>query len=160
MWIIKALIIIVFGVIFWQDYKQRLVYWFLYPLVGIIAFYIQAQHILLISALLNSLINLTIVSIIILISFLYSKLIMKSRFINHSIGLGDLLLFIFLSFSFSTIPFTILLVFSLVFSLVVHLYFKRKSTHQNVPLAGYISLFFLGIYLTSIFLEPKYLFAY
>jgi hypothetical protein len=57
-------------------------------------------------------------------------------------------LFIGLIFSFSTISFLTIFVFSLLFTLVTHLIIKQYSKLQSVPLAGYISLFFGLTYLS------------
>jgi hypothetical protein len=160
MWTLKVILIVVFALILWQDFKERLVYWFLYPTIGVLAFYIHYLEAGFISALVSSIFNLLLISIVLIVAFLYAKLILKNNFVNGSIGLGDLLLFIFISFSFATVTFIILFVFSLVFSLLLHLYLKEKSPHNSVPLAGYMCLFFACIYLMSFFIEPKYLFAH
>src|SRR5690606_12987489 len=110
--------------------------------------------------LLNSLLNIITMSIIILICYLYSKFIMKKEFINGSIGIGDILLFIFLCLTFSSIAFIILLAFSLIFSLLLHQIAKQKKNNLTVPLAGYISLFFAAIYIVSFFITPSYLYSY
>lgn len=157
--ILKCILLGVLFVIFLQDTKERLVFWFLYPIVGILGYSIQSNTIGYQYAFINSLINLAFIAILLFVSFLYSKIKLKADFINGSIGIGDILLFIFLSFTFSTIPFLILFVFSLLFSLLLHIYFKNRSEHKNVPLAGYISLFFAATYFLSFFLAPKYLFA-
>lgn len=61
--------------------------------------------------------------------------------------MGDALLFFALAFSFSSVSYLILFVFGLLFSLTLHLLFKHKNTHNSVPLAGYLSLFFFLAYL-------------
>jgi hypothetical protein len=68
--------------------------------------------------------------------------------VSDVFGLGDVLLFIGLIFSFSTISFLIIFVFSLLFALSVHLMVKQYSKFPSVPLAGYISLFFGMVYLS------------
>ena len=158
--LLKVPLIITFLVIFWQDTKDRLVYWFLYPLVGCIGFVIQVSYTGYGTSIINSIANLVFITVLLSVAYLYSKFVMKKEFVNESIGVGDILLFIFLCFTFATITFFILFVFSLVFSLMIHLYFKKKSNHKNVPLAGYIAIFFAAVYTASFFIEPKYLFAY
>lgn len=147
MLILKIILIGVLGLIFYQDLKERQVYWFLFPLFGIcsaILFYTSTLPELFYIAVGM---NFIFISILLLIVFLYSKLKLKSSF-NDAFGLGDVLLFIGLIFSFSTISFLIIFVFSLVFALLVHLVIKQYSKLQSVPLAGYISLFFGFAYLT------------
>lgn len=156
---LQTALIAVFFLIFYQDTKDRMVYWFLYPVTGILSFTIQAMYVGLQSAIINSLMNLCFIAVILIVGYVYSLTIMKKPFINGSMGSGDILLFLFLSFTFTTITFIVLFVFSLCFSLLLHFYFKNKSAFNNVPLAGYISLFFSMVYITSFFIEPKYLYA-
>jgi len=156
----KTTIILVFFIIFWQDSKDRLVYWFLYPLIGVLAYVIQSNTINnYILVIYNSLLNMILVSLIVIIAWIYSAVIKKKKFLNESIGIGDILLFIFLCFTFTTITFIILFVFSLIFSLVLYQYFKTRILQDTVPLAGYIALFFAAVYVVSFFIQPKYLFA-
>lgn len=160
-YLLKALIIIIYAIIFWQDYMDRLVYWFLYPVIGLLGFLIQENRIDFYVIVVNSLINLFLVGTVIAILFVYSKLILKKKLINEGIGSGDILLFISLSFSFSIISFFVLFVFSLLFSLLLHILFKNKSElKQSVPLAGYMSIFFAFVYLLSYFVNCNFIFAY
>ena len=109
--VLKIIIITVFLIIFLQDFKDRLVYWFLYPLIGITAYLIQLIFISNLSIIMNTAINFLLIFIMLTVGFLYSKFVMKKKFINEAIGIGDLLLMLFLCFAFSTVPFIILLVF-------------------------------------------------
>jgi hypothetical protein len=61
--------------------------------------------------------------------------------------LGDILLFLAISISFSSIPFDILFVSGLIFSLVLHLCLNRSPKKGTVPLAGYMAIFFSAIYI-------------
>lgn len=160
MWIVKLILIITFLTILYQDYKNRLVYWFLYPLAGILAFTIQTQHNSLTGSLANSAANFVVIITVIIVSYIYSRVIMKKDFINGSIGIGDILLFLFLSLTFATITFIVLFSFSLFFSLILHIILKRKKTDTTVPLAGYISLFYAAVYFISFFIAPAHLYSY
>jgi hypothetical protein len=51
-------------------------------------------------------------------------------------------------------------VFSLVFSLVLHLALQYKNKEKTVPLAGYMSLFFGVVYAISFFCKNHLLYAY
>lgn len=158
---LKILLILVFGIIFYQDYKERLVYWFVYPLVGIFGFSIQLYFVDLTTAIINSTVNLCFVVTVLLILWVYTKLILKQKLLNKGIGIGDLLFFIFLSFCFSIISFFILFVFSLLFSLLIYLVLKRKSPKiETVPLAGFMSLFFATVYSLTFFVNCNFIFAY
>ena len=155
---LKIVLIFILLFIFWQDCKDRMVYWFLYPLSGILFFVLQAHNIGYQLSLINSGINLGFIFIIILAAGLYSGFVIKKK-LSESIGIGDLFMFISLCLTFSTETFIILFVFSLFFSLLLHQYFKDTAEHQTIPLAGYMSLFFAAVYFISFFIQPKYLFA-
>lgn len=144
MLIVKSILLISFGMIFYQDTKDREVYWFLFPLVWLcvsLLFYFKTIKELFIMALL---INLTFVSLLLLVIFVYAKLKLKTQF-NHTIGLGDVLFFYAVACSFSTISFSVIFICGLIFSLVAH--FVREKETKSVPLAGYMSLFFGLIYI-------------
>lgn len=157
--ILRVVIIIILGLIFWQDQKERMVYWFLYPLVGIIGFLIQINFLVQEMIVINSIINLILIITIITVLYIYSNFILKKKLIGESIGIGDILFFISLCFCFSIVSFLILFVFSLIFSLIFH-FFKRKDNLETVPLAGYMSIFFAAIYLVTIFVNSDFLYTY
>jgi hypothetical protein len=90
-------------------------------------------------------INLFFVLILVIAVFLYSRIKLKTE-MKQVFGSGDLLLFLGLAFSFSSISFMVLFSSALVFSLLVHLVLK-KNNPGTVPLAGYMSMFFAVVYL-------------
>jgi len=147
MLILKIILIGSLGFIFYQDFKEREVYWFLFPLFGICSAILFYKSTLPELFYVSIGMNFIFISILLLIVFLYSKLKLKSNF-NDAFGLGDALLFIGLIFSFSTISFLIIFVFSLLFALIMHLIIKQYSKLQSVPLASYISLFFSLAYVS------------
>lgn len=155
----KILLFILFILIFIQDYKQRLVYWFLYFFVGICSLCLQLTFFDWQTIAINTFINISFISFLVVSGFLYCKLIKKEPFLNHSIGIGDIFMFVSLCFLFPAITFILFFVFSLIFSLMIHLFLKEKYTaHNDVPLAGYMSLFFSFILLFSFFLEKNWLY--
>ncbi len=154
----KIATIIVLLTIFFQDIKTRMVYWLLYAIFGVLGFLIMIEHQVFISAINSSMINLSIILLVISTIFIYARLIMRKEFLN-TIGIGDLLLFFFLAFCFSNISFIILFVFSLLFSLILSILIKNKSDENTIPLAGYISLFFVFVYCLSFFDSFSYLFT-
>lgn len=92
--------------------------------------------------------NIIFVTILMATVFLYTKFKFgKTKTLKSVIGIGDLLLLLFLCFSFSTISFCIVLVSSFVFSLAIHVVLNKKSNLVTVPLAGYMSLFFSMTYI-------------
>lgn len=156
--LIKTIIIIVFLVIFFQDYKNRLVYWFLFPLIAILSATIQFVKMGVISTAVNSLFNLFFIGIIILICYLYSKFKINRNF-SEVMGIGDILLFIGISFTFSIVSFLIVFVFSLVFALSLHLVLKNNNSDKTVPLAGYMSMFFGIVYLIDLLFDYPTLYS-
>ena len=158
MWLLKIILILLFFTILYQDCKDRMVYWFLYPLIGILAFAIQFLILPIDSIMLNISSNLALVLFLLLVSYLYVR-VRKLKF-SKSFGLGDVLFFIFISFTFSIISFIILFIFSLIFSLLAHFALSKKSYDKTVPLAGYMSLFFGTVYAFTFFCEGNFLYAY
>ncbi|WP_244201530.1 general secretion pathway protein [Flavobacterium cutihirudinis] len=133
--------------------------WFLYPLVGILTFTIQLYHTPFTVVILNSGINLTFVTLILGVSYLYVRY--RNLEFKNTIGIGDILFFVFISCSFSILSFFILFVFALVFSLILHFILSiRKEEKQTVPLAGYMSLFFGAIYAVTFCLTDTFLYAF
>lgn len=158
--VLKILLVIILFLIFYQDTKDRLVHWFLYPLVAVLGCMLQSKYIGFIPAIVNTGINLMLVLLILGLSYLYAITVLKKRFLNESIGVGDILFFVCLPSTFATTSFIVLFVFSLFFSLLLHLILSRKHTDETVPLAGYMALFFAIVYIVSFFTGPKYLYSY
>ncbi|AUP81628.1 general secretion pathway protein [Flavivirga eckloniae] len=146
MTLIKAILIMALGIIFFQDIKDRMVYWFLFPVVGLcvgILFFLKTLPELFYTSIL---INLVFVSILLGTVFLYTKFKLKKHFSN-AIGIGDVLFLFALIFACESVSFIILLTSALIFSLVLHICLSKKNKSVTVPLAGYMSLFFGITYL-------------
>lgn len=158
MWYLKLILVIVFGFVLYQDFKSRLVYWFLYPIIGILGFAIQLYKLPLSIVLINLGFNLLFVILILSIAIMYSKF--RKLDLKNTIGIGDILFFIFITGTFSIVSFLVLFVFSLLFSLMLHLVLSNKKKQDTVPLAGYMSLFFGVIYTASFFFNDTFLYAY
>lgn len=141
MLILKIILITSLGLIFYQDLKERLVYWFLFPILGICSAVLFHNSTLPELFYVSIGMNLMFIAILMAVLFLYAKLKLRSD-LDKVFGLGDMLMFICIAFSFSTISFIVIFVFSLFFALVLHLIVKQRTQLQTVPLAGYISLFF------------------
>ena len=146
--VLKIILISTLGFIFYQDLKERMVYWFLFPILGICGAVLFYNSTLPELFYVSIGMNFIFITILLLTIYLYARLKFKSNF-KDAFGLGDILLFIGLIFSFSTVSFLVIFVFSLLFALVLHLNIKQHSKLQSVPLAGYISLFFGIAYLAQ-----------
>lgn len=141
------------SLICYQDFKERMVHWFLFPLLGIaltLIFYKQTEHSFFLISLVT---NVILITLIIGILYVYSRIIVKKRFINHSVGLGDILFFYALSVGFPPMTFIILFVCSLIFSLLTFLFLKKGMKLKTVPLAGLMSLFLIMVLLSDSFFE-------
>lgn len=128
-----------------QDLKERQVYWFLFPLIGItggILYFKETLSELFLTAVIG---NLVFVGSLLVIVFLYAGIILKSSMFQ-AFGLGDILFFISVSCLFSTVSFILIFISALIFSLVLHILLKSVSVNITVPLAGYMSLFFMLTY--------------
>jgi apolipoprotein N-acyltransferase len=78
--------------------------------------------------------------------YAYIKLRLKVSF-KETLGSGDIILFVMLTLAFSNISFYVLFISALVFSLVLHLILNRNKKENDVPLAGYMSGFFMLVFL-------------
>ncbi len=144
--ITKLLLIITLVFIAYQDIKERLVYWFLFPLLGLIVgvlFYTQTLSELFLASVL---INLIIVCFFYLVIVLHSFFVLKKSF-RDVIGVGDILMFFFLIFTFSSVSFIVTFISAIIFSYITHLLLKNNFKNKTVPLAGYMSIFYSITYL-------------
>lgn len=154
-WMVKSCLIIILLIIFWQDFKHRLVDWFLYLGVAILGFNIQFTEIELTYLILSVGINLMLIGIIILVLFLYAHFYLKKKLINEAIGVGDIFMFVAMAFTFSFENFIYIFSVGQFFSLVLHFLISKISKQdQTIPLAGYLALcmalfFILDLYKMS-----------
>ena len=132
--------------ILYQDIKERNVYWFLFLIVSSCAGYLYFTRTFFELFWRTSVMNLTVIGIIFLVLAGYSKFKLKVN-LKDVFGLGDAFLFIGLCVAFPVATFITFFVFSLLFSMLLHFLFKQKQQETSVPLAGYMSLFFIGTYL-------------
>ncbi len=143
---LKILVLLVFGYIFYQDTKEREIYWFLLPLVALCTgglYYLNTVPELFIT---TTVFNVSFILILLAVIAVYTKLKMRLHLLQ-TLGLGDILLFLALTVSFPTVSFIIIFLSALIFALVVHLIGSRhQKTPISVPLAGYMSLYYTIIY--------------
>lgn len=158
MWYLKLLLISVFAIVLYQDFKNRLVYWFLYPIIGVLAFVIQLYNVPTTIAFFNLGVNLLFITLILGISFLYTRF--RNLNFAKAIGIGDILFFVFVSGTFSIVSFFVLFVFALLFSIILQQVLINKEKDQTVPLAGYMSLFFGVVYAITFLSNSTFLYAY
>lgn len=115
-------------VIFYQDQKDRMVYWWLFS-IGAIGF--SALHIIEVGWLqfgIHSAFNIGVVIFMMLVLVGYVKLRFQTFDLQSVFGLGDILFLVALSVGFATVSFITLLVFGLLFSLVIHSVLKKMNS--------------------------------
>lgn len=144
---LEILWMLILGILFYQDMKDRKVYlWLLVSGIFIGGFiHLQYQNFIVFFA--TTCGNLLFITILFALLWLYAKLKLKKK-IFEVFGAGDLLFFILLAVSLPTVSFLIVFVFSLLFSLLIFLLLKQRFTSKTVPLAGLQSLF-LGLVLIA-----------
>ncbi len=151
-------------VIFYQDHKDRMVFWWLFVSVAI---GLSILHIGRVGSLqygIHIAFNTSIVLIMLLILKGYIKIRMQTARLQEVLGLGDIFFLFAIALGFSTVSFVTLLVFGLLFSLLTHFLLQgryvsmllQKHTQDSnnrstktVPLAGYLSIFFAGVLLVD-----------
>lgn len=158
-WVIKVISCITLLFIAYQDFKERRVYWFLFPLLGASLLYLHFLHTGIFKILTYYiLLNIILISLILLILFLFTNLVLKKQFLNHSFGLGDILFFYAFALGFPTITFTILFANALIFSFLFFFILKKTQNFKTAPLAGLMSLFLFFILGISIFTDTTLLY--
>jgi len=131
--------------ILYQDIKERSVYWFLFPIVACTTGYLYFTNTFFELFWRTAAMNFGIILLILLVLQTYTTFKLKTN-IKAVFGLGDALLFIALCVAFPVTAFLIFFVCSLLFSLAVHVVLKSNMQEASVPLAGYMSLFFIVIF--------------
>lgn len=139
------------ALITFQDLKERMVYWVLFPILGALLGVLYIHHSTMGHFYTFSLMNIVLVTTIVSILYLYTRFIARMRFLNVSFGLGDLLFFYALALGFPTYTFIILFVSAILFSLLVFLISKSNNEMKTIPLAGLMGLFLIGVVLLSFF---------
>lgn len=145
---IKALLLMTLIYVAYQDIKERQVYWILIVLAGLLFGYLHFKNTLTELFLTSVVMNMIFVCFLFIVVYLYSRFKLKISF-NEAFGTGDILFFIALAFTFSTVSFLVVFIFSLFFSIVLQIVLQQRQKHSTVPLAGYMSLFFIITYIAQ-----------
>lgn len=146
---LKIVLVLLCALIAFQDFKERMVSWILFPLVGLILGFLYVLQTSFEQFYPFVFTNMLLVTGIVLVLFLYTRYIARMQFLNVSFGLGDLLFFYAFALGFPTITFLILFVAAIVFSLIVFVITKRKAANDTIPLAGLMGFFLIVVVLLS-----------
>ncbi len=146
--LVKICLVATLALIFYQDLKERQVWFFLFPLFALLGtslFYMNANSTTYLYAIM---INLSIVILLLLVLFALAKWIWNKNLLKEALGLGDILFFIGFAVSFPTVSFINFFAFSMLFALIIHRVLARWKSlkHATIPLAGWMSLFLIMVY--------------
>jgi hypothetical protein len=144
------------GAIAYQDIKDREVYGWLFLVTLLFTGSIHLHHNPIKERFVMEIsLNLLLLSMVMILLFLYTSHIAKKKFLNHSIGLGDLLFFIVMAVSLPTYSFVVILATGLLFSLIIFLFGKQKWGWTSVPLAGLLSLYVMVFLIIGLSTTPS-----
>ncbi|MEN1784423.1 MAG: hypothetical protein AAGF77_04710 [Bacteroidota bacterium] len=143
-----------------QDFKERQVYGFLFPVLAIILGY---AHVLVgpswaVTALQMAL-NMLLVTLVVTIAYGYTKFLKKQAFLNHSLGLGDILFFGAMAVGFPSTVFLVLFTGALLFSLLVFWALRAHFKDGTIPLAGLMGLFLIAVLGVSLLFKQPLLYT-
>lgn len=144
-----AVNIVMMGLLFWifyEDLKERKVTLAVLLLLFVVGSFLNIQQQIWEVFFISSILNLSVVLMVLLVLFIYTKVKLKQP-LFEVFGLGDVLFFIFMAISFPTTTFLVLFSTSLIFSFVISVTFQ-KQLKKFVPLAGLQALF-LGLIIGS-----------
>ena len=133
-------------VIIVQDLRDHRIWWFIFPVFAAMGSYLFLSttfweiYVRIVG------VNAIILASFFLVLFTYIRVILKKKNLTDAFGLGDVLLYIGLMVSFPTITFVLLLLILPVFALVLN-QVLGKGKVDHIPLAGYIGIFLLGLYI-------------
>ncbi len=149
--VLKLLLLAVLSFIAYQDFKERMVFLFLFPCFAILGGYLYFDTTFTLVFFYNVLINLFFIAIVLLFCFLYSKIVLKKKFTKEVMGLGDILFFVGFAISFPVISFLTLFVFSIIFTTIIYFLSNKifDNRFKNVPLAGCMAVFLISVYLLN-----------
>ncbi|NAY93495.1 general secretion pathway protein [Muricauda sp. JGD-17] len=160
-YLLSVLTIMCLGQIAYQDFRERQAYWFLFPLAMILFGSLHYSNSVESSLFLNYVMfNMLLVTLIVVALYAYTRFVAKKRFLNHSLGLGDILFFFAFALGFPTITFIILFANAIVFSLLTYLFLKKVYLGETVPLAGLMGLFLIAVIGYGIIFKSPSLYAY
>lgn len=145
--IVKIILVITFALILYQDVTERMVYWFLFPLSGLLSAILFYDSVLPEVFAINVAMNLLLTLFIFILTVLIAKYIIKKP-LYEVIGIGDLILYVALAFSFATVSYYVIFISSLLFTFALGIVFSKFRKIVTVPVGGYVSLFFMIAHLS------------
>ncbi|MFA8301333.1 MAG: hypothetical protein ACEPOV_14285 [Hyphomicrobiales bacterium] len=143
-----ALLKILFGVIFlmiiYQDFRERKVSVVFYIMLMLVCIVNAVLNMNLYLWILNFILNISLIGLFILTFFLITKIKGKAS-LFEMIGMGDIVFFIGLSFGIPFVSYISLLTLFSLLTLITHLVVMRYLSDKSIPLAGWFSIWFIGV---------------
>lgn len=139
----------ILGVICYQDYKERAVYAFLFPVLGMSVGLLHSRFISSFFLLQSISFNMLLIALILGVLFLYSKFKIKKAFFKEVFGLGDAFMFIAMTFAFPTYTFLVLFSAGLIVVSVLNAILLSKEKHTTIPLAGQLAAYYGIVFIIS-----------
>ncbi len=135
--------------IFFQDIMQREVYWFLFPIAFILCGIYSFQLVPFNDLFLHFGINILVIGILLvtLLAYLHFRFRGGKIVLWNYLGLGDVLFFGVLSVCFSPLNFVLFTITSLLFALLISMFFLKRNA--TVPLAGLQALCLLATFIVQ-----------
>jgi hypothetical protein len=155
--ILKTLLIGILIGIALQDFLERKVFLWLIVFSGLIISAFHFREVNFEQFILSTILNFSIVISIIIILYIYSKILLKKP-LNEAFGLGDFFFFLILAIGFPTATFLVIFSFSLLFSITIHYFFKKRFKYNTIPLAGLQATFLCMIFILNWALNLKNLY--
>ncbi|RDY60769.1 hypothetical protein DX873_00885 [Flagellimonas nanhaiensis] len=145
----------------YQDFKERRVLWYIFPLIAVLSAFIHFTNTIHWKVFVYYMvINCILVSCVIAILYIYTNLIAKKAFLDHSIGLGDILFFYAFALGFPSTSFVVLFVCAILFSLFTFLSIKNRFKLRTIPLAGLMGTFLILIFSFDLFFNTTVLYGH
>ncbi len=141
---LHILLILLLALACYQDWKYRAIYWFVFPLIAIVAlliFFMQQPDWNVLG------LNLIFVSTVISLLFVYVSVKAKrwtNIFENH-FGLGDVLFFLAITPLFSASNYVLFFITGMIFSAALHGLVSLRKAGKTIPLAGYLSVYLIAL---------------
>ncbi|WP_132066168.1 hypothetical protein [Aquimarina spinulae] len=152
-YVLVSILFISFGIMLYQDVRYRHIHIGLPILVFVVSMYMNKDIIVLFDGLKSlAFIGINFLSIVTYFS------IKKSKFQNpfkEYIGIGDLVFLIAVIPLFSFRNYMLFFISGMILSLVLYAIFQNKNEQKTIPLAGYLSLYIIGLMIPNLFLSTN-----
>jgi hypothetical protein len=156
--LITLLSIAALAVVVVQDFRQRMISWYLVPILFMLFAANALLAISIIEAAYTFTVNLAFIILQLLMLTIYFSL-RKRRLINIIdtwLGLGDVLLFIVLCTAFSPVNYFIFYLSSLLLAIIgFGIYKAFKGASNTIPLAGTMSIAMIILLSLQVFIDPS-----